>query len=249
MSEKSAAENLLDRVVDSITESSSKQKSSFSAEEISESVTTQFNRLFGREKPVHHILGGGKSADVLLWRNKKISAGVLGGATAVWVVFEWLDYNFLNITSFILILGLLAQFIWSNASGVISSGRSHSKVPRLVLPEDIFVNISVSVGRHVNQVLGFLQDLAIGGNLKQLLIVIGSLWVAAILGSWFNFLTVLYLGFVGAHTLPVLYERYEDQVDNFVYQVLDQFQHHYRKLDKGVLSRIPKGKFKGKKYE
>lgn len=57
------------------------------------------------------------------------------------------------------------------------------------------------------------------------------------------------LGIVAAHTLPVFYERYEDQVDSFVYKVLDQIQGHYRKLDAGVLSRIPKGGLKGKKYE
>lgn len=60
-------------------------------------------------------------------------------------------------------------------------------------------------------------------------------------------LFVLYKGFVAAHTLPVLYERYEDQVDDFVYKVLEQLQIHYRKLDAGVLSKIPKGKLKGKK--
>lgn len=57
------------------------------------------------------------------------------------------------------------------------------------------------------------------------------------------------VGFVAAHTLPVLYERYEDQVDGFVFSAVDQFQHHYQKLDAGVLSRIPKGNLKGKKYE
>ena len=56
-------------------------------------------------------------------------------------------------------------------------------------------------------------------------------------------------GFIAAHTLPVLYERYEDQVDGFVYQVLGQLQNNYRKLDSGFLSKIPKGKLKGKKHE
>jgi reticulon len=28
------------------------------------------------------------AADVLLWRNKKISGSVLAGATATWVIFE-----------------------------------------------------------------------------------------------------------------------------------------------------------------
>lgn len=44
-------------------------------------------RLSKIEKQVHKVLGGGKPADVLLWRNKKIPATVLGGATAIWVVF------------------------------------------------------------------------------------------------------------------------------------------------------------------
>lgn len=57
------------------------------------------------------------------------------------------------------------------------------------------------------------------------------------------------LGIVAAHTLPVFYERYEDQVDSFVYKVLQQIQDNYRKLDDGVLSKIPKGKLKGKKFE
>ena len=56
-------------------------------------------------------------------------------------------------------------------------------------------------------------------------------------------------GFVAAHTLPVLYERYDVQIDSFVYNVFDQFQNHYKKLDSGVLSNISKGKFKLKKHD
>ncbi|KAJ6337135.1 hypothetical protein OIU76_006913 [Salix suchowensis] len=114
-------------------------------------------------------LGGGKSADVLLWRNKKISAGFLTGATAIWVLFEWLNYHFLSLICFVLALGMLAQFIWINASGLFK--RSPSQVPRLVLPDDIFVSFGRSVGAEVNRALQFLQDLSCGGNLKQFLVV------------------------------------------------------------------------------
>ncbi|KAJ7960619.1 Reticulon-like protein [Quillaja saponaria] len=239
MPEKITAENLFNNLVETISE----QKSGFE-EEISNSATSKFNRLFGRQKPVHHLLGGGKSADILLWRNKKISSSVLTIATAVWVLFEWLNYHFLTLVCFFVVLGMLAQFVWSNASGFLN--RSSSKAPRLVLPEDYFVTIAVIVGKEVNHALEFLQDVAYGGNLKQFLMVVASLWAAAVIGSWCNFLTVIYIGFVAAHTLPVLYERYEDQVDGFVYQVLEQLQKNYRKLDAGVLSKIPKGK--GKKH-
>ncbi|XP_019434978.1 PREDICTED: reticulon-like protein B8 isoform X2 [Lupinus angustifolius] len=245
MSNKIIPENIFNNIVETLAE---RQRSvSFFEEEKSNSVTTQFDRLFGRQKPVHHILGGGKSADCLLWRNKKISSSVLTAATILWVLFEWLNYNFLTLLCFALVLGMLVQFLWTNASGLLN--RKPSKAPYFVVPEDFFVNIATMVGAEVNRGLRFLQDIARGGNLKQFLIAVVSLWAGAVIGSWCNFLTVMYIGFVAAHTLPILYEKYEDEVDNFIYKVLDQIQHNYRKVDSGLLGKISKGKFKGKKYE
>lgn len=60
------------------------------------------------------------AADVLLWRNKKISASVLTGATVAWVLFEWLNYHFLTLFCFALVLGMLVQFLWSNASSLLN---------------------------------------------------------------------------------------------------------------------------------
>ncbi|XP_039066773.1 reticulon-like protein B8 [Hibiscus syriacus] len=170
MPEKITPEDLLSNLVETVADSVSKKKYvSFFKEDNSNLVVSRFNRLFGRERPVHHILGGGKSADVLLWRNKKISASVLAGATAIWVLFEWLNYHFLTLLCFALVLGMLAQFVWSNASGFLN--RSSSQVPRLVLPDELFVSIGRSVGAEVNRILQFLQDVACRGNLKQFLLV------------------------------------------------------------------------------
>lgn len=58
MSEKITAEKLLNTFVETLGE---KQKfASFFEEEKSTSINFQFNRLFGRQKPVYNILGGGK---------------------------------------------------------------------------------------------------------------------------------------------------------------------------------------------
>ncbi|KAJ6773927.1 RETICULON [Salix purpurea] len=247
MPEKITAENFINNLVETIADSVPKKKSVSFFEEEKKPVTSHFNRLFGRQKPIYNLLGGGKSADVLLWRNKKISAGVLTGATAIWVLFECLNYNFLSLVCYAVVLVMLAQFVWTNASSLIN--RAPAQVPRLVLPKDIFVSIGKSIGGEVNRDLKFLQDVSCGGNLKQFVLVVASLLVAAIIGSWCNFLTVVYIGFVAAHTLPVLYERYDDEVDDFVHKSLDKLQHNYRKLDAGFLSKIPKGNFKAKKYE
>lgn len=59
------------------------------------------------------------AADVLLWRNKKISGGVLGVATAVWVLFDLVEYHLLTLVCHVLIFALAILFLWSNASTFI----------------------------------------------------------------------------------------------------------------------------------
>lgn len=67
MPEKTTAENILDSIVETLADSGSKQKSvSFFGEEKSNPVASQFNRLFGRQKPVHNLLGGGKCNIILI---------------------------------------------------------------------------------------------------------------------------------------------------------------------------------------
>ncbi|CAH9084231.1 unnamed protein product [Cuscuta europaea] len=96
----------------------------FFEEDKSRAVSDKLNRLFGRQKPVHHVLGGGKLVDVLLWRNKKISASVLASATIMWMLFEWLDYHLLTFVCFALILEMFIQFLWTHTSGLVTRSPS-----------------------------------------------------------------------------------------------------------------------------
>ncbi|KAL2938884.1 Reticulon-like protein B8 [Bienertia sinuspersici] len=221
MPENITAENLMNNIMETISEGAQNQKSSgsFFDEQTSNHVASQFNRLFGRQEPVHKVLGGGKF-----------------GATAIWVMFEWLNYHFLSLICFAVALGMIAQFLWSNASGVLN--RSPSEVPRIQLPDEWFVNVGVAVGREVNRVLRYLQNIACSGNLKQFVMVISGLVAAAMIGA----------GFVAAHTLPVLYEKYDDQIDGFVENLLSRMTHHYKNIDARVLSKMPTRKW-GKKHE
>uniref|UniRef100_A0A0D9WVC9 Reticulon-like protein n=1 Tax=Leersia perrieri TaxID=77586 RepID=A0A0D9WVC9_9ORYZ len=230
---ENATANIMDSIVDAIADNLPKQKSVRFEDG---SISDQAKRLFGGQKSVHHVLGGGKSADVLLWRNKKISSSVLAVATAVWVFFEWLDYHFLTIACFLLVLGMVVQFAWFTFAGMFNG--SPSKVPRVELPDELFANIGSAVGTQVNKFLGTLQDVSCGRDLKKFLLLIAGFFAAAIIGSWCNLLTVIYIGFVSAHTLPVLYEQNQEKVDEFLYNTLGLLQNQYQKLDKGVLGKI-----------
>jgi hypothetical protein len=51
------------------------------------------------------------------------------------------------------------------------------------------------------------------------------------------------------HTVPVLYERYEDKVDEFAERGMAEIDKQYKVLDAKVLSKIPRGPPKSKKLQ
>lgn len=59
------------------------------------------------------------AADVLLWKDKKTSAVVIGGATVIWILFEVLDYHLLTLLSHVMIGALAILFLWSKATTFI----------------------------------------------------------------------------------------------------------------------------------
>lgn len=61
------------------------------------------------------------------------------------------------------------------------------------------------------------------------------------------FLASCKTGFVLLHTVPVLYEKYEDQVDAFAEKAEAEIKKRCAVFNEKVLSKIPKGKLKDKK--
>ncbi|OEL22501.1 Reticulon-like protein B1 [Dichanthelium oligosanthes] len=220
-------------------------KPSFSDSAATAAAKAKVFRLFGREQPIHKALGGGKPADVFLWRNRNISAGVLGGATAIWILFELLGYHLLTFACHGLIFSLGVLFLWSNASSFIN--KSPPRVPEVIIPEDLVVNIALSTRYEINRAFANLRQIALGKDIKKFLMVIAGLWLLSVLGSCCNFLTLVYIVFVVLHTVPVLYEKYEDQIDSYGEKGWVEIKKQYAVFDEKVLSKVPRGPAKDKK--
>ncbi|XP_072961399.1 reticulon-like protein B2 [Typha angustifolia] len=225
----------------------SSSSSSDSENEIPSSHNARKTRLFGRKEPVHTVLGGGKSADIILWRNKQMSGSMLAGVTVIWVLFEWLGYHLLTFICHSLIFILVVCFLWSNAASFVN--RSPPKFPEVILPEDLFLQIAHSVVYETNEAFATFRYVASGKDLKKLLMVIAILWIISVVGSWFNFLTLFYILFVIVYTLPVFYEKYEDHVDTAAEKAMVEINKHYAVLDEKVLKKIPRGPFAEKKQQ
>ncbi|KAK9075366.1 hypothetical protein SSX86_003689 [Deinandra increscens subsp. villosa] len=207
-------------------------------------VTNKIYRLFGRERPVHKVLGGGKAADIFLWKDKKVSGGVVGFATLIWVLFELVEYHLLTLVCHTLILALALLFLWSNAAAFIN--KSAPKFPEVQLPEDIVLGVASAFRIEINRALVVLRNIASGKDLKKFLSVIAGLWVLSILGGYWNFLTLVYTSFILLHTVPYLYDRYEDKVDAFGEKAEAEIKKQYAIFNVKVLSKIPVGALKHK---
>ena len=59
------------------------------------------------------------AADVILWREKYISAGILISSTLAWILLEHSGYTLLSIISNVLLLLILTFFVWANAANFI----------------------------------------------------------------------------------------------------------------------------------
>ncbi|QCD85089.1 reticulon-like protein B2 [Vigna unguiculata] len=247
--EEAKGESLLDKISGKIHDHDSSSSSDSDNEKTgpSDSLKSKVFRLFGREKPIHHALGGGKPADVFLWRNKKVSASTLGVATAIWILFELLEYHLLTLVCHFVILALAGLFLWSNL--FIFVNKRAPKLPQVHIPEEPILQFASALRIEINRALSVLRDIASGRDLKKFLSVIAGLWVFSILGSWANFLTLFYIAFVLLHTVPVLYEKYENQVDSFGEKAFGEIKKQYAVFDAKVLSKIPKGPLKDKKKD
>jgi hypothetical protein len=202
-------------------------------------------KLLPEDTSVHKVLGGGKAADVLLWKDKKTTAVVIGGATVIWVLFEVLDYHLLTLLSHVMIGVLAVLFLWSKAITFIK--KSPPDFPVIQVSEDAAVNVARALRSDVNRALHLFREIAMGHDLKKFLGVIAALWVLSALGSCCDFLTLIYIAVLMIHTVPILYDKYQDKVDHFAGKAHTEACKHYEVLDTKVLSKIPRGVAKGKK--
>ncbi|KAL5226330.1 hypothetical protein ABZP36_014595 [Zizania latifolia] len=198
------------------------------------------SRLFGRERPLHDALGGHKAADIILWRNKRVSASILAAATAAWFLFEVAEYHFLTLASFLAMIAMLVVFIWANASA--SMNLPALRIPENVMSERTTRQVILALHSRLTWFVHRLYDIACGKDIKMFILTVLSLYVASVIASCFSSLTLLYLVVLCTMTLPVLYEQYEDEVDDLVATGVHGLRSHFAEMDSGVLKKIPRGR-------
>ncbi|XP_034673636.1 reticulon-like protein B9 [Vitis riparia] len=202
-------------------------------------------KLFGRQRSIHEVLGGGTVADVLLWRNKIASAALLIGSEVLWFLFEVVEYSFVSLLCHILITAMLVLFIWSTLA-------EHFKwppfeIPEIILDEYAFHSAASILHERLNQFLSIIVDISCGKDLPLFFLTLVSLWILSVMGNYCSFCKLLFVGVLFLETLPFLYERYEEDVDHHAIIMHQQIKKMLSEVNSSLLNKVPRGPAKEKK--
>ncbi|CAK7339970.1 unnamed protein product [Dovyalis caffra] len=200
--------------------------------------------LFGRQDSLHQFMGGGKAADVLLWKWWHVSFGVIIVATVSWFIFERSGLPFLTICADVLLILIVLLFVRANLA--VSINKQLQSLPELVLSEEMVNSAAASFRVKINNVLLMAHDITLGKDFRLFFKVVVCLWLLSAVGSYFSFFTLAYIGTILSITIPALYSRYKELVDRYCGMIHSKLSHHYKIVDESVISRIPQSLSKDK---
>ncbi|KAI3911144.1 hypothetical protein MKW92_047083 [Papaver armeniacum] len=194
------------------------------------------DRLFGRQRTIHELLGAGFIADIILWRRQNLTSGLLLVTFAVWVVFEKAGYTLLSLVSSVLLLLVVIFFVWAKSASILN--RPPPPLPELHISEEVMNEAAAIIRSWVNAFSSASLDIALGKNSDLFFKVAGALLLLSVIGGWTDFLTLGYTSLFLILTVPALFEKYENQIDRYAMIGCRSLQRLYMKLDMKCFSKI-----------
>lgn len=202
-------------------------------------------RFMGRTVTVREILGDGTVADLLLWVDWKRSASFLAGVTALWMLFDLSGFSVVTIVADACMILISLVFIWAQICHLMK--RDLPKIPELKLSAETVMEFAEAFCNEVNTFLHTAQSIALGGDYILFAKIILALYLVSLVGSWFNGLTLTFITFVIAFTVPFYYNKYEDKVDDYLDQGVTKVHALYKEAEVKVKDTV--GKVQGRIQE
>jgi len=171
----------------------------------------------------------------------------LVSATTLWCLFEVAGYNTLSFVANVLLLLVVILFFWAKSASLLN--RPLPPIPDLEISEEFVAKAAGAMQVWINPALSIACDIAVGRNLKLFLKVAIGLWIASFIGGLFNFITLVFIGVLLSLSVPVVYDKFQDHIDEQLCVVLGILQMQYRKIDDNLLKKIPISLNKEKKTQ
>ncbi|CAN1353671.1 Reticulon-like protein B16 [Linum perenne] len=122
-------------------------------------------RLFGRQVPLHQFMGGGRAADVLLWKRRRISFGAIVVVTFAWLMYERSGLPFLTVSSDVLLILIVMLFAHNNYAAR-RNNRQPQSLPELVVSEEMVNSVAASFRVKINNMLLMAHEITLGKDFR-----------------------------------------------------------------------------------
>uniref|UniRef100_A0A671QCK2 Reticulon n=1 Tax=Sinocyclocheilus anshuiensis TaxID=1608454 RepID=A0A671QCK2_9TELE len=161
--------------------------------------------------------------ELLYWRDVRASGLVLG--CSLFLLLSLLSCSIISVLSYSALALLSLTLSFRTYRGVLQAvQKSDEGHPfKRYLDQDVALSKDV-VQRHsdvvlsqINGALKELRRLFLVEDLIDSLKFAVFLWVLTYVGAWFNGLTLLILGLIGAFSGPIVYETHQTQIDQFIF--------------------------------
>ena len=168
---------------------------------------------------------------ILYWEDPVQSGAVFG--TVFVTLVSLCYYSLITVVSYTcltLLMLVLAVKLYSYGMVMLKKAEPGSdplaKVAAMpvTVPAETITNMSPCVAKTLNNLTTELRRLFLVENLVDTIKFGLSLWLLTYLGSWFNFLTLIILTWLGLFTLPKLYINNQTQVDEVLEKVMAQVE-------------------------
>ncbi|XP_073301684.1 3beta-hydroxysteroid-dehydrogenase/decarboxylase-like isoform X1 [Primulina huaijiensis] len=166
------------------------------------------------------LLGSGKVADVLLWRNRKETFTLLLMLAAFYFNFIATGYTAITIVSKLLLAASVFLFIHSKLPKKIF-GYEIEKIPdsKFHVSEAVTRQISLSVASLWNSAMSDLKSLCKGNDSMLFFKVVLSLLLVSMVGA-FSLHNLFVIGLPIIFIAFVVYEKKEEEIDDLVVKAL-----------------------------
>lgn len=190
---------------------------------------------FDEPSNVYKLLGGGRVADILLWRDEKHTFTIMMALVVVFYCFCLSGYNFLCAAAQLLLLISAVLFVHSILPSSIL-GYTIKKIPSSAfeISEETVQNAFLSIRFAWNTGVATLKSLAQGKDWTLFFKATSLLCFLIFLGS-IPFPTLVATGFISMFTSFYIYEQKEEEIDELAKVTVKILLH----LKEALMNKLP----------
>ncbi|KAH7641570.1 reticulon-1-like protein [Dermatophagoides farinae] len=183
-----------------------------------------------------HSLFGQCAADILYWRDPKNSGAVFG--VGLVILFSLTVFSVISVVAYTLLFTLLASLTFRVYKNVMQAvNKTDDGHPfKEYLEVDITPNqekaheIADQILSHFNCFVNRMRSVLLVEDYVESFKYLFMFWALTFIGAWFNGMTLVILAYIGAFSLPKVYEMNQAQIDHYINMVVSKINEVTEKI-------------------